>query len=155
MNKTIFLGSDHGGFKLKEDIKKYLDSKNLKYEDLGTYDCDSVNYVVYAREVALSVSKFNGIGILCCSSGIGVSIAANKVIGVRAALCTSKFHAEFSRRHNDCNIICFGQKVSNAKDVIEMIDIFLNTPFDGGRHEVRVKSISDLELESVKHVNLV
>ena len=155
MNRTIFLGSDHGGFALKEEIKKHLDSKNLKYEDLGTYDSNSVNYVIYAREVAISVAKFDGIGILCCSSGIGVSIAANKVVGVRAALCTSKFHAEFSRRHNNCNVICFGQKVSPPSDVLEMIDIFLNTSFDGGRHEERVKSISDLEVENIKHVNLV
>ena len=155
MNKTIFLGSDHGGFTLKEEIKKHLESKDLNYKDLGTYDSNSVNYVVYAKDVALSVAKFDGIGILCCSSGIGMSIAANKIVGVRAALCTSKFHAEFSRRHNNCNIICFGQKVSPTFDVFEMIDIFLSTPFDGGRHEMRVKSISDVEFENIKNLHLV
>ena len=150
MNETIFLGSDHGGFTLKEEIKKYLESTGLNYEDLGTDSSNSVNYVDYARAVGCSVVKFNGIGILCCSSGIGMSIVANKIIGVRAALCTSKFHAEFSRRHNNCNVICFGQKVSSLKDTIDMTDIFLNTPFDGGRHEFRVKSISDVEKENVK-----
>ena len=148
MSKTIFIGSDHGGFDLKEKIKNYLEEKKLDYEDLGTHSRESTNYVLYAKEVCLNVLHHEGLGILCCSSGIGMSIAANKVIGIRAALCTSKFHAEFSRRHNDANVICFGQKVTSANDAIEMVDIFINTSFDGGRHEGRVNTISEIEKEN-------
>ena len=141
----IFIGSDHGGFFLKEKINNYFKSNNIIFEDLGTHSIKSNNYVTYAKAVSEQVVKYHGVGILICSSGIGMSIAANKISGVRAALCTSNFHAEFSRRHNDANVICFGAKVSDENNVIEMINIFLNTPFDGGRHKIRVDSISDME----------
>lgn len=143
----VCIGSDHGGFDLKEIIKKnYLDANKIKFKDFGTFSQKSVDYVDYAFLVAKEVAKNNkNCGILCCSSGIGVSIVANKVSGVRAALCVSNFHAEFARRHNNANIICFGQKVSNSEQVLNMINIFLNTGFDGGRHENRVNKILNLE----------
>ena len=152
--KIVFLGSDHGGFNLKEGIKKELESKNIKFYDLGTFNTDSVNYVDYAKLVAEEVSKNNTYGVLCCSSGIGVSIVANKIPGIRAALCTSEFHAEFSRRHNNANIICFGQKITSLDDSIKMLNIFLNTEFDGGRHQIRVNSISEIEKNYILRENV-
>lgn len=149
-NKLIFLGSDHGGFNLKEKIKLYLYSNNLLVHDVGTSSEDSVNYVEYASKVAREVLIHDSVGIICCSSGIGVSIVANKFMGVRAALCTSKFHAEFSRRHNDANIMCLGQKVTPENEAIEMVNIFLNTGFDGGRHLKRVNSILKIEENNFK-----
>lgn len=146
----IFVGSDHGGFTLKERIKEYLESQKLEYEDLGTYNTESTNYVDYSYLVAENVAKNNAIGVLCCSSGIGVSIVANKVNGVRAALCTSDFHAEFARKHNDSNIICFGQKASSEYSVLRMLDIFLNTEFEGGRHKFRVDRITEIENDIIK-----
>lgn len=144
-NKIVFIGSDHGGYNLKEKIKLYLDEVGVKFFDLGSFNEDRSNYVDYAKLVAEEVSKNNSYGVLCCSSGIGMSIVANKIPGVRAALCTSDFHAEFSRRHNNANIICFGQKVTESEDAIRMLDIFLNTDFDGGRHEKRVNDIIKIE----------
>ena len=149
MSKIVFIGSDHGGFEMKGKIKKYLETSKILFEDLGTYSNESTSYVVYAEAVCNKVIESDGRGILICSSGIGMSIAANKVIGIRAALCTSNFHAEFSRRHNDANIICFGSKVSGEISIIEMIDIFLNTPFDGGRHKIRVDMISEIERKNL------
>ena len=143
--KIVFLGSDHGGYNLKEKIKIYLDKIGIKFFDMGTFNEERVNYVDYAKSVAEEVAKNNSYGVLCCSSGIGMSIAANKIPGIRAALCTSDFHAEFSRRHNNANIICFGQKITGFEDAIRMLDIFLNTDFDGGRHEKRVNDVMKIE----------
>ena len=144
--ELVCLGADHGGFDLKEIIKNYLSSEKINFKDFGTFSKESVDYVDYAILVAKKVAENKkNCGILCCSSGIGVSIAANKIAGIRAALCVNNFHAEFARRHNNANIICFGQKVSNSEQVLSMIDIFLNTDFDGGRHENRVNKILNLE----------
>jgi len=144
-NKVVFLGSDHGGYDLKGKIKFHLDEIGIKFFDMGSFNDERSNYVDYAKLVAEEVTKNNSYGVLCCSSGIGVSIVANKIPGVRAALCTSDFHAEFSRRHNNANIICFGQKVTESEDAVRMLDIFLNTDFDGGRHEKRVNDIIKIE----------
>ena len=141
----VFIGADHGGFDLKEGLKKHLESNKIVVHDVGTFGRDSVNYVDYAFKVARNVSEKNVFGVICCSSGIGVSIVANKVHGVRAALCTSNFHAEFSRKHNDANVICFGQKVTSLPDATRMLDIFLDTKFEGGRHKLRVESIYNIE----------
>ena len=144
------MGSDHGGFTLKEKIKSHLYLNNFLVYDVGTFSEESVNYVEYASKVAKEVLIHNSIGIICCSSGIGVSIVANKFPGIRAALCTSKFHAEFSRRHNDANVMCLGQKITPENEAIEMVDIFLNTEFDGGRHAKRVDSILKIEENNFK-----
>lgn len=143
----VCIGADHGGFDLKEIIKNYfIKNQKIKLKDFGTFNKESVDYVDYALLVSNEVAKNKkNCGVLCCSSGIGMSIAANKVSGIRAALCVSDFHAEFARKHNNANIICFGQKVSNSEQVLSMINIFLNTSFDGGRHENRVNKILDLE----------
>lgn len=146
----VFIGSDHGGFKLKEGIKKYLELKGVGYIDLGTFSEESVSYVDYSYSVAKKVSENDSFGIICCSSGIGVSIVANKVPEIRAALCTSDFHAEFARRHNNANVICFGQKVTDIDYATKMVDIFLSTEFDGGRHKKRLESIREIEKRTFK-----
>jgi len=146
----MFIGSDHGGFILKEALKLHLKSNSLICKDLGTYSKENVNYVDIASSVAVEVIKNRGLGILCCSSGIGVSIASNKIDGIRAALCTTPYHAEFAKRHNNANIMCFGEKVTSKEGAIEMIKIFLNTDFEGGRHKKRIDRIFEIELNRVK-----
>ena len=135
----VCIGSDHGCFDLKKIIMNYLNNNKIEFKAF-----------LVAQEVAKNKKNC---GILCCSSGIGVSIVANKVPGVRAALCVSNFHAEFARKHNNANIICFGQKVSNSEQVLDMINIFLNTGFDGGRHENRVNKILNLEKNKGECIN--
>lgn len=144
----IALGCDHGGFLLKEAIKNYLSKKDIKYKDFGTDELEkSVDYPKYAYLVANAVAK--GIcekGILCCGTGIGVSIAANKVNGIRAAVCQDEFSVEMTRRHNDANILCVGGRVIDENKAISLTNIFLNTPFDGGRHYWRVLQIKQIEI---------
>ncbi len=142
----IAIGADHAGYEAKEVLKKYLESKGVEYKDFGTYGKDSCHYPIFAEKVARSVATHESEkGILVCGSGIGVSIAANKVKGIRAALCYEPELVEMSRKHNDANVICFGARFSDTKKMQEMIDIFLNTDFEGGRHTDRVKLISDIE----------
>ncbi len=142
----IAIGADHAGYEAKEVLKKYLESEGIEYKDFGTYSKDSCHYPVFAEKVARSVAtRESEKGILVCGSGIGVSIAANKVKGIRAALCYEPELVEMSRKHNDANVICFGARFSDTQKMQEMIDIFLNTDFEGGRHSDRVKLISDIE----------
>lgn len=143
----IVIGSDHAGYRLKEQIKKYLDENGEVFEDLGTYSEDSCDYPVFAERVAEEVAAGDEStkGILVCGSGIGVSIAANKVKGIRAALCMNSKLAEMSRRHNDANILCMGARFTDSKVAKEMVKIFLSTEFEGGRHQRRVQEIKDIE----------
>lgn len=138
----IAIGSDHGGFELKAKIADYLKSKNIEIKDFGTFSNESCDYPVFAKEVALEVSKggFDR-GILICGTGIGVSIVANKIKGIRAALCYDTFCAKMSREHNNANILCLGQRVISKDLALEIVDIWLNTEFEGGRHSVRVNMI--------------
>lgn len=147
----IAFGCDHGGFLLKEAIKKRLDERGIDYKDFGTYTKDSVDYPKYAYMVAKAVASGTcESGILCCGTGIGISMAANKVDGVRAAVCHDVFTVEMTRRHNDANILCLGGRVLKVEDAILMVDIFLKTPFDGGRHSKRVEQISQIEAGTFK-----
>ena len=131
----IAIGADHGGFQIKEAVKKYLEEKNIPFQDFGSYDGQAVDYPEIAIQVAHAVTNGEAEkGILCCGTGIGISIAANKVKGVRAAVISDEFCAEMSRRHNDANILCMGGRVINDEKAVKFADIFLNTPFDGGRH---------------------
>jgi len=143
----IALGCDHGGFELKQEIIKYLDAKGLEYQDFGCYDASSVDYPVYARKVTGAIT--NGIcdqGILICGTGIGISIAANKVPGIRAALCTDCFCAEATRQHNDANVLCMGGRVVGAGLAIKIVETFLNTPFsEDERHKRRIHLIENEE----------
>ena len=144
----IALGCDHGGINLKNAIIEYLKEKNIEYKDFGCYTEESVDYPVYAYKVANAVAgKEAELGILCCGTGIGISIAANKVKGIRAAVVSNEFGAEMTRRHNNANILCMGGRVTTEEDAVKFADIFLNTPFseDEERHTRRVQMISDIE----------
>ncbi|MEE0859087.1 MAG: ribose 5-phosphate isomerase B [Acutalibacteraceae bacterium] len=142
----IALAADHGGFELKEAIKNHLISQGVEVKDFGTYSNESVDYPIYAEKAARSVAnKECTLGIICCGTGIGVSMVANKIKGIRAAVVTNDFCAEMTRRHNDANILCMGGRVINEETAIRLTDIFLNTPFEGGRHINRVCMIKDIE----------
>lgn len=142
----IAIGSDHGGIHLKGEVMKYLDEHGLEYKDFGTYSEDSCDYPVYGEAVARAVASGEyDKGILICGTGIGISIAANKVKGIRAALCSDCFSAEMTRMHNDANILAMGERVLGPGLALKIVDIFLNTPFEGGRHAKRVDLITSLE----------
>ena len=142
----IALGADHGGFRLKEAIRKYLDEQHIAYEDFGTYSEESVDYGPIAAKVAHFVADGKAEkGFLCCGTGIGISMAANKVKGSRAAVVTNDFCAEMTRRHNDANILCMGGRVIDEETAVRLTKIFLETPFDGGRHAARIAHIAQIE----------
>ena len=142
----IALGADHGGFRLKEVIRKYLDEQHIAYEDFGTYSEESVDYGPIAAKVAHFVADGKAEkGILCCGTGIGISMAANKVKGIRAAVVTNDSCAEMTRRHNDANILCMGGRVIDEETAVRLTKIFLETPFDGGRHAARIAHIAQIE----------
>ena len=140
--KTIFISSDHAGFKLKENIKNFLSNKKIKFVDLGPMNDSKVDYPDYAHKVARKVKvNRNNIGILVCGSGTGMNIAANKHKNVRAAQCFNLKSTKLSRLHNDANIITLGSRLITKKNALKFISVFLNTKFDGGRHLKRVKKI--------------
>lgn len=142
----IALGSDHAGFPLKEEIRAYLDSKGIAYKDYGTYSCDSVNYALFGAKVGKAVAAGEcEKGILCCGTGIGISIAANKVPGVRAACCSDYFSAKYTRLHNDANILCMGARVVGAGLALELVDVFLNTALKAARHADRIAVFEQIE----------
>lgn len=142
----LAIGCDHGGFVLKQKLLAHLKNSGISYQDFGPDSEESVDYAPIAVQVAHFVAQGNAdFGVLICSTGIGISIAANKVKGIRAALCTNVFCAEMTRRHNNANILCLGGKVVDEKTAIEMLDIFLATPFEGGRHQRRIDQISQIE----------
>jgi ribose 5-phosphate isomerase B len=142
----LALACDHGGFGLLREIKAHLDEMGFEYRDFGTFTADSCDYPVFAELAARAVAGGEcGLGSLVCGTGIGMSIAANKVRGIRAALCGDCFSAEMTRRHNDANILCLGARVTGSGLALKIVDIFLQTPFDGGRHQKRVDLISGLE----------
>lgn len=142
----IALGADHGGVLLKAAIKKYLDAEKILYKDFGTFDEKSIDYAPIAVQVAHSIVNGEAErGILCCGTGIGMSIAANKVKGIRASVCTDAFCTEMTRRHNDSNILCLGGRVISEQQAVEFAKIYLETEFEGGRHQRRVDEIAAIE----------
>ena len=142
----IAVGSDHGGFALKEAVKKHLEAKGIEVEDFGCYSTESVDYAVYGAKVAHCVADGKAdYGVLVCSTGIGISMAANKVKGIRAALCSDTHAAEMTRRHNDANALCMGGRVVGPGLACQLVDLFLNTPFEGGRHEKRIAKLMAIE----------
>jgi ribose 5-phosphate isomerase B len=142
----IALGSDHAGLSLKKEIIKHLEEKSLEIKDFGTYTEESCDYPDYAYAVAREVSGKNyDLGILVCGTGIGISIAANKVKGIRAAACSDTFSAHASREHNDANIITLGERVVGVGLALDIVDTFLNSTFQGGRHQKRIDKISEIE----------
>lgn len=142
----IAIGSDHGGFTLKEDIKKYLTELGYEYQDFGTHSTESCDYPDISAPVGKAVvaGEFDR-GILICGTGIGIGIAANKIAGVRAALCHDTFSAHASREHNNANILTMGERVIGPGLARDIVKIWLTTDFEGGRHERRVEKISALE----------
>ena len=142
----LAIGCDHGGFELKEEIVKHLKDRGFDVKDFGIYECKSVNYPEIAFKVADSIaSGETERGILVCGTGIGMSLAANKVKGIRAAVCSDHFSAKYTRLHNDANILCLGGRVVGAGVALEMVDLFVDTEFEGGRHAARVQMITDRE----------
>ena len=142
----IALGADHGAFELKESIKKHLDEQNIEYVDYGCFSKESVDYPKFAYLAASAVAKKEcDFGIVCCTTGLGVSMAANKVKGIRAAVCTNEKLAEMTRRHNNANVICMGQNYVTPELANKMVDIFISTEFEGGRHQRRIDLITDIE----------
>ena len=142
----IAIGCDHGGFELKEAVGGYLEERQIPYEDFGAYNTDSVDYAPIAAKAARAVAAGQAdFGVLVCSTGIGISMAANKVKGIRAALCTNEFCAEMTRRHNNANILCMGGKVIDKETAVKLVDIFLHTEFEGGRHQRRIDQIAQIE----------
>lgn len=142
----ISIGCDHGGLNLKENIKKYLDEKGLSYKDFGTYDEKSCDYPDIAKKVCESITSGESEkGILVCGTGIGMSIAANKIDGIRAAHVTDTFSARMTKEHNDANVICLGERITGMGLALEIVEAYLSAEFQGGRHETRVKKIMELE----------
>ncbi len=141
----IAIGSDHGGFELKEAVKKHLETRDLEYKDFGTYSPASCDYPVYGRAVAKAVASGDcDRGIIICGTGIGISITANKVKGIRAALCSDCFSAQATREHNDANILALGARVLGEGLALKIVDTFLDTPFSGDeRHKRRISMIEE------------
>ncbi len=146
MADKVIAGSDHAGLALRAEAVKVAKAAGLEVEDLGPFTGDSVDYPDYARQVAEAVAAGRAkIGILVCGTGIGMSIAANKVKGIRAAHCATEFEARAARAHNDANVLCIGERVVGLGLGGSIVKAFLETPFEGGRHERRVRKIADLE----------
>lgn len=142
----IALACDHGALELKEAIKAHLDAKGLAYKDFGTYTKDSCDYPDFGAAAARAVASGEcEKGIVCCTTGIGISIAANKIKGVRCALLHDHMSARLTRQHNDANMMALGAAITPPKMAMEIIDIFLNTAFEGGRHQRRVDKLAALE----------
>ena len=147
----VVIGSDHGGYKLKEEVKKYLGEAGIEYEDVGAYSEESVNYPDFAAKVAQKVQdKKAETGILICRSGIGMSIVANKFKGVRCAPCYNETTAKFSKMHNNANVLALGADYVSVNEAICIVRMFLATPFEGGRHLERVNLIEEIENRNMK-----
>jgi ribose 5-phosphate isomerase B len=138
----IAIGSDHGGYRLKEEIKAYLKRRKISFKDFGSFSEESVDYPDIGKKVAKAVaSKKYKFGILVCGTGLGMSMVANKVKGIRAALCHNVYTAQMSRAHNDANVLSLGGRVLKKALALKIVDAFLKTPFEGGRHLRRVRKI--------------
>lgn len=148
---VIALACDHGGFEMMDAVISYLNSNGFEYKNFGTYSAESCDYPEYGVKAARCVANGEcGMGILICGTGIGMSIAANKVPGVRAALCFDLFTAEMSRQHNNANVLTLGARVTDAELALEIIDVFLKTGFEGGgRHARRVQMLDDLDISRI------
>ena len=146
MNKKIVLGCDHGGFGLKGKIVEHLNSRGYEVVDVGTYSTDSCNYPDYAHKVCEVIQSGEcELGILICGTGIGMSMAANKHQGIRAAVCENVFSARMTRMHNDANVLCLGERVVGPGLACDLLDAFLNAEFEGARHTARVNMLKELD----------
>ena len=142
----IAIGCDHAGLQLKNAVIEHLKGRGFEINDCGTYDSASCHYPVFAKKVADEVASGNAEkGILVCGTGVGMSMAANKIKGIRAACVSDCFSAEATRAHNDANIVCFGQRVVGEGLAFKIVDTFLDTKFEGGRHQIRIDMVNDLD----------
>ncbi len=140
-----YIAADHAGFALKEEIKQWLKAQQIVFEDLGTFGTQRVDYPLYAQKLAQHVLADSVYGILICGSGIGMSIAANRFAGIRAALCHDAYTAEVARLHNDANVLCLGARVLGVGIVESILHVFFQTTFEGGRHEKRIDMIDAIQ----------
>ncbi|PLX66187.1 MAG: ribose 5-phosphate isomerase B [Denitrovibrio sp.] len=149
--KKIALSSDHGGYQLKMEIIEYLQTKGYELVDLGADSGESVDYPEYGAKAAQAIINNDvDCAIIMCGSGIGISIAANKFKGIRAALCFDAYTAKMCREHNDANIMAIGGRITTIDRAKDMVDLFLETPFEGGRHQRRLDKIDTLAADSWK-----
>lgn len=145
-NKRIVIGCDHAGFVLKQKVVEHLKSRGIDIVDVGTHTTESCNYVDFAHAVCEAVtSGAADLGILVCGTGIGMSMAANKHAGIRAAVCENTFSARMTRMHNDANVLCMGERVIGYGLACDIVDLFVDTEFLGGRHQVRVDALNALD----------
>lgn len=144
--KTIAIGSDHAGYPLKEAVRAYLEEKGIGYIDVGCYSPERFDYAISAQKACDKVVDGEAdLAILCCGTGVGISMAANKVKGIRACCCSDYFSAKYTRMHNDANCLCLGDRVIGEGTALELVDVFINTEFEGGRHQTRVDQIMAIE----------
>ncbi len=142
----IAIGNDHAASQLKMTVCNFLKEKGIEYIDVGVAEGEKADYPNIAEQVCkFVVEKQADFGILICGTGVGMSMAANKVKGIRAACCSDYFSAKYTRLHNDANVLCFGQRVVGEGLAVELVDVFLNTPFEGGRHQRRIDIITEIE----------
>lgn len=147
----IAIGADHGGYKLKEEVKRYFEEQGIEYKDFGTYSEDRVDYPDIAKQVSKSVqSKECDRGILICRSGYGMSMVANKFKGIRSAPCFEETAAKFSRMHNDSNVLALGADYVTTSKAIQIVRVWIATEFEGGRHSDRLSLIEEIEKENMK-----
>ena len=143
---AIWIGNDHGGFELKSQIIAHLASNGISVHDVGSQSTEIVRYPYFAAMVAEAILRGEAKrGILVCSTGIGMSIIANRYRGIRASLCTNAYMGKMTRAHNDSNILCLGGKITGASEALEILDAWLETPFEGGRHDISLGLIRDAE----------
>lgn len=142
----VVLGSDHGGYELKKAVRMHLEEQGLEVQDLGTHSSESVDYPKYGFAVGDAIIKGEAdLGIVICGTGQGISIAANKIPGIRAAVCTETYTARMAREHNNANVLALGARVTGSGLALDIVDIFLKTEFSGGRHALRVNLICEIE----------
>lgn len=142
----VALGADHGGFELKEVIHQHLESQGIEILDYGTHSKESVDYPRYGFAVGNAITKNEAdLGIVVCGTGLGISIAANKIPGIRAAVCSETYSARMAREHNNANILALGARVIGVGLALEIVDVFLKTEFSGGRHSLRLNLLSEIE----------
>ena len=147
----IAIGADHGGYKLKEEIKKYLEESEIEYKDYGTNSEERTDYPIYAKKVSEAIqNKECECGILVCRSGYGMTVVANKFKGIRCAKCNDEEEAKYSRMHNDANILALGADYIETSEAIRIVRMWIATEFEGGRHEERLRIIEEIENENMK-----
>lgn len=149
MKRTVYIGSDHAGYEMKESLKKYMTEKGVKFLDLGSFSSESVDYPDIAREVCEKVvDEKSSLGVLICGTGVGMMMTANKRAGIRAAACTHEQMAKMARLHNDANVLCLGSRIIASELAKQILDVFLETEFEGeDRHKRRIAKMEHSDLE--------